>query len=71
MFIFSIQVQAYDSDEGDNAAIKYSIGPRDEGGGSTSELPVTVDERSGWVYTTRELDREDQARYQFQVKISY
>nr|CAD7592898.1 unnamed protein product [Timema genevievae] len=62
-----VRVQAYDADEGDNAAISYSLGPRDEGGGSTSELPVTVDEKTGWIYTTRELDREEQARYQFTV----
>jgi Cadherin domain. len=62
-------VQAYDADEGENAAIHYSIAPRDEGGGSTAELPVTVDDRSGWIYTTRELDREEQSRYQFQVRI--
>lgn len=60
-------MQAYDADEGENAAIRYSIGPRDNSGGSTSELPVAVDERSGWIYTTREVDREEQARYQFQV----
>ncbi|KAK7789529.1 hypothetical protein R5R35_000833 [Gryllus longicercus] len=62
-----VRVQAYDADEGENAAIKYSIGPRDEGGGSTSDFPLGVEELSGWIYTTRELDREEQSRYQFQV----
>lgn len=62
-----VRVQAYDADEGDNAAIHYSIGPRDSGGGSTEELPVAVDENSGWIFTTRELDREEQSKYQFVV----
>ncbi|XP_052128982.1 protocadherin-like wing polarity protein stan isoform X1 [Frankliniella occidentalis] len=62
-----VRVQAYDADEGDNAAIHYSIGPRDSAGGSTDELPVTVDESSGWIFTTRELDREEHSKYQFLV----
>ncbi|XP_066994105.2 protocadherin-like wing polarity protein stan [Anabrus simplex] len=62
-----VRVQAYDQDEGENAVIHYSIGPRDEGGGSTSDFPFTVDEHSGTIFTTRELDREEQSRFQFQV----
>jgi cadherin EGF LAG seven-pass G-type receptor 1 len=65
--VLVVQVQAYDADEGENAAVRYLIAPRDDGGGSTAELPVTVDDRSGWIVTARELDREEQSRYQFQV----
>lgn len=30
-------------------------------------MPITIDEKSGWVYTTHLLDRETNPKYQFQV----
>lgn len=61
-------MQAYDADEGQNAELTYSLSGRDWEGGSTVDLPITVDNKTGWIYTTRLLDRETQAKYQFQVK---
>ncbi|CAG9865104.1 unnamed protein product [Phyllotreta striolata] len=62
-----VKVQAYDADEGPNAEIKYTISSRDATGGSTDDLPLAVDSHSGWIYTTKELDREHQPKYMFQV----
>ncbi|XP_001961249.3 protocadherin-like wing polarity protein stan isoform X3 [Drosophila ananassae] len=56
-----IRVQAYDSDEGANAEITYSISERDD------NFPLAVDPRTGWVQTIKPLDREEQARFAFQV----
>ncbi|CAH1153853.1 unnamed protein product [Phaedon cochleariae] len=62
-----VKVQAYDADEGSNADIKYALSARDATGGSTDDLALSVDAHSGWIYTTRELDRELQPKYMFQV----
>ncbi|CAG9761162.1 unnamed protein product [Ceutorhynchus assimilis] len=62
-----VKVQAYDADEGPNSEIKYTISPRDATGGSTQDLPLGVDAQSGWIFTTRELDREKQSKFMFQV----
>jgi cadherin EGF LAG seven-pass G-type receptor 1 len=62
-----VKVQAYDADEGPNADIKYTIAPRDSIGASTEDFPLTVDAHSGWITTTKELDREDQSKFMFQV----
>ncbi|XP_031351868.1 protocadherin-like wing polarity protein stan isoform X2 [Photinus pyralis] len=62
-----VKVQAYDADEGPNADIRYTIAPRDSIGASTEEFPLSIDAHSGWIYTTRELDREEQSKYVFQV----
>jgi cadherin EGF LAG seven-pass G-type receptor 1 len=62
-----VRVQAYDADEGNNSAIHYTLGAREEGGGPSKDMPLTVHPDSGWVVTTRPLDREGQARYQFTV----
>ncbi|XP_072387451.1 protocadherin-like wing polarity protein stan isoform X2 [Diabrotica undecimpunctata] len=62
-----VKVQAYDADEGPNAEIKYVISSRDATGGSTDDLPLAVDSHTGWIYTTKELDREHQPKYMFQV----
>ena len=62
-----IRVQAYDGDKGINALIKYSIGARDFTGASTENFPITVDQESGWIRTTKQLDREQCSRYQFTV----
>lgn len=56
-----IRVQAYDSDEGANAEISYSISERDD------NFPLAVDSRTGWVQTIKPLDREEQSRFAFQV----
>ncbi|XP_053677097.1 protocadherin-like wing polarity protein stan [Anopheles nili] len=56
-----VRVQAYDSDEGANSEITYSIQNRDDG------MPLAVDSRTGWIHTTKALDREEQSRYSFQV----
>lgn len=63
-----VRVQAYDADEGPNAEIKYALSPRDATGGSTEDFPLGVDSHSGWIYTTKELDREEQPKYMFQVR---
>ncbi|XP_024946918.1 protocadherin-like wing polarity protein stan isoform X2 [Cephus cinctus] len=60
-----LRVQAYDADEGLNAQIKYSIGARDFSGASTEHFPVAVNTETGWIYTTKQLDREQCAKYQF------
>lgn len=62
-----VKVQAYDADEGPNADIKYTIAARDSIGASTEDLPLSVDSHTGWIYTTKELDREEQFKYMFQV----
>lgn len=74
-----VRVQAYDADEGDNAEITYSIIDATSSTGlsfedgqseevvSTTDFPLSVDSRTGWVHTTTTLDREKQSKYQFQV----
>ncbi|KAG8278057.1 Cadherin EGF LAG seven-pass G-type receptor 2 [Homalodisca vitripennis] len=62
-----VRVQAYDADEGQNAELTYSVSGRDWEGGSTNDLPITVDNQTGWIHTTRLLDRETHAKFQFQV----
>lgn len=68
-FFIIHQVQAYDADEGSNSALKYSMSSRDEAGTPISELPITIDPTSGWIQTTKNLDREGTNKYQFQVLI--
>ncbi|XP_034944720.1 protocadherin-like wing polarity protein stan isoform X2 [Chelonus insularis] len=62
-----VRVQAYDGDKGMNALIKYSIGARDFSGASTENFPITVNVDSGWIHTTKQLDREQCSKYQFTV----
>ncbi|XP_050548978.1 protocadherin-like wing polarity protein stan isoform X2 [Daktulosphaira vitifoliae] len=62
-----VRIQAYDADEGENAALTYYISSRDFEGFSNEKIPIVVDEKSGWVYTTHLLDREINSKYQFQV----
>lgn len=62
-----VKVQAYDADEGQNAELTYSVSGRDWEGVSTSDLPITVDNKTGWIHTTRALDRETHAKFQLQV----
>lgn len=56
-----VRVQAYDSDEGANAEITYSISERED------NFPLAVDPRTGWIHTIKPLDREEQSRYAFHV----
>lgn len=65
-----LKVQAYDADEGANSQIRYSIGPRDLSGGSTENFPITVNGDTGWIYTIKQLDREQNSKYQFVVVAS-
>lgn len=58
-----IRVQAYDSDEGANAEITYSI----SGYERDNNFPLTIDARTGWIQTIKQLDREEQGRFAFQV----
>lgn len=67
MCLLHHQVQAYDADEGQNAELTYSLSGRDWEGSSTSDLPITVDNKTGWLYTSRLLDREIHSKFQFQV----
>ncbi|XP_013196318.2 protocadherin-like wing polarity protein stan [Amyelois transitella] len=60
-----VRVQAYDADEGVNAELTYTLTDKEYGG--NSDLPITIDPRSGWVYTSTPLDREVQSKYQLQV----
>lgn len=61
-------MQAYDADEGENAQLKYSIAERDSQGIPSSDLPIAIDENTGWIYTRRSLDREINSEYRFQVR---
>ena len=61
-----VRVQAYDADDGANAAITYRIG-RDSG----DNLPFGVDPDTGWIVTVRDLDREENHHHEFQVSTLY
>lgn len=65
-----VRVQAYDADEGPNSEIKYSLAPRDSSGAPIGDIPLSVDPQNGWIVTARELDREEQNKYSFQVTAS-
>lgn len=67
-FMSPFQVQAYDADEGVNAELTYTLTDKDY---SNNELPITIDPRSGWVYTSGPLDREVQSKYQLQVRFYF
>ncbi|XP_069162090.1 protocadherin-like wing polarity protein stan isoform X3 [Procambarus clarkii] len=56
-----VRVQAFDNDAGDNSLLTYNV----DGGGEN--LPVEVEESTGWVLTRRELDREENHHYTFTV----
>lgn len=65
IFFWYVKVQAYDADEGENAELKYSLRSSEVEG----DLPITIDSASGWIHTTRTLDRESHNKFQFQVFI--
>ncbi|KAG1680499.1 Protocadherin-like wing polarity protein stan [Nymphon striatum] len=56
-----VQVQAFDADGGQNGQLEYTIknGPEN--------MPITVDPVTGWISTSRRLDREEGALYRFSV----
>ncbi|XP_066601005.1 protocadherin-like wing polarity protein stan [Prorops nasuta] len=62
-----LRLQAFDADEGINAQIKYTIGARDLSGASTENFPIAVNTDTGWIVTTKHLDREHRSAYQFTV----
>ena len=57
-----LQVTAFDPDQGLNSKIEYAL--RDP----NPELPFDVDKISGWIYTTKDLDREISGSYRFYVE---
>lgn len=59
-----VRVQAYDADEGPNAELNYALIDKEYNG---NDIPITIDTKTGWVYTSAQLDREIQSKYQLQV----
>ncbi|CAG2161702.1 unnamed protein product [Oppiella nova] len=57
-----VRVQAYDADDGNNSAITYLIR-----NANIPEMPIAIDNQTGWVLTTRELDWEEASLYEFVV----
>lgn len=62
-----VRVQAYDADDGSNAQLVYQINEQN----SDADLPFGVDPDTGWVVTVRELDREENHHYQFEVSVFF
>ena len=60
-----VRVQAYDADDGANAAITYKIAPD-----ANDDLPFGIDPDTGWIVTVRNLDREESHHHEFQVRIA-
>ncbi|XP_054168820.1 protocadherin-like wing polarity protein stan [Oppia nitens] len=58
-----VRVQAYDADDGDNAMISYSIR-----NANSPDMPISVDNQTGWLFTNRELDWEESSLYEFVVQ---
>ena len=56
-----MRVQAYDQDAGKNAELVYTLVD------APDSLPMKLDSQTGLLTTSRELDREEQARYSFKV----
>ncbi|XP_023244632.1 protocadherin-like wing polarity protein stan isoform X2 [Centruroides sculpturatus] len=59
-----VRVQAYDADDGVNSQIVYVIQSK------IPDMSVTINKDSGWIVTTRELDREERSNYEFSVVAS-
>ncbi|CAG2102625.1 unnamed protein product [Medioppia subpectinata] len=57
-----VRVQAYDADDGSNSAINYLIR-----NSNIVDMPIAIDNQTGWVFTTRELDWEESSLYEFIV----
>lgn len=75
-----LRVQAYDADDGENAQLSYYIQSTSGSANSAAHfnsnsngellansMPITIDPSSGWIVTTRELDREEAPLYEFTV----
>ncbi|CAL1293860.1 unnamed protein product [Larinioides sclopetarius] len=60
-----VRVQAYDSDDGNNSLISYAIQAN-----RYPNMPITINKDSGWITTTRVLDREESPMYDFTVLAS-
>ncbi|KFM65286.1 Protocadherin-like wing polarity protein stan, partial [Stegodyphus mimosarum] len=60
-----VRVQAYDADDGNNSLISYSIQ-----GNRYPNMPISINKDSGWILTTRVLDREENSMYDFTVLAS-
>ncbi|XP_076313585.1 protocadherin-like wing polarity protein stan isoform X2 [Tachypleus tridentatus] len=56
-----VRVQAYDADDGANSDITYSIKTKYNG------MPIGIDNKTGWILTTKEIDREQESNYDFTV----
>ena len=59
-----LQVTAFDPDQGLNSKIQYSLRE------PSLDLPFDVDETTGWIHTTRSLDREVSGSYRFFIEAS-
>jgi cadherin EGF LAG seven-pass G-type receptor 1 len=58
-----LRIQAFDPDDGSNAKILYRLSYRE----NAEKFPFDIEPESGWIKTNRELDREEQSRYDFDV----
>ena len=59
-----VRIQAYDSDDGENARISYTLVD------TTDPFPFSIDDKTGWLTTTGTIDRESTSSYQFGVEAS-
>nr|XP_055045624.1 cadherin EGF LAG seven-pass G-type receptor 1 isoform X3 [Misgurnus anguillicaudatus] len=57
-----IHIQAIDSDSGENARLDYSLTD------TTTDFPFTIDNNTGWITVSAELDRETTEFYTFRVE---
>ncbi|XP_031231049.1 cadherin EGF LAG seven-pass G-type receptor 2 isoform X1 [Mastomys coucha] len=57
-----LHVQAIDADAGDNARLEYSLA------GVGHDFPFTINNGTGWISVTAELDREEVDFYSFGVE---
>ena len=58
-----LKIQAFDPDDGPNAKIYYRISYKE----NPDLFPFEMESDSGWIKTNKELDREKQNRYDFDV----
>lgn len=67
-----LQVQAQDSDSGINAQVRYSLGGLIQSGSDTETLlnSFSIDSKSGWISTLKDLDHEMSSSYVFTVVAS-
>lgn len=67
-----LQVQAQDSDSGINAQVRYSLGDLIQSGSDTETLlnSFSIDSKSGWISTLKDLDHEMSSSYVFTVVAS-